>query len=38
MLRAVSRLAPRLAPRAEAALGSRSMSLAGMKGERQGRA
>lgn len=33
MLRATARLAPRLAPRAEAALGTRSMSLQGMKGE-----
>lgn len=32
MLRACTRLAPRLAPRAEAAVGTRSMSLAGMKG------
>ncbi|EFN55519.1 hypothetical protein CHLNCDRAFT_133937 [Chlorella variabilis] len=32
MLRAATRLAPRLAPRAEAALGTRGMSLAGMKG------
>lgn len=33
MLRAATRLAPSLIPRAEAALGTRSMSLAGMKGE-----
>lgn len=33
MLRAATRLAPSLVPRAEAALGTRSMSLAGMKGE-----
>jgi hypothetical protein len=32
MLRAATRLAPSLIPRAEAALGTRSMSLAGMKG------
>jgi hypothetical protein len=35
MLRAATRLAPSLIPRAEAALGTRSMSLAGMKGESQ---
>ncbi|KAL4436834.1 hypothetical protein ABPG75_003973 [Micractinium tetrahymenae] len=32
MLRACTRLVPRLAPRAEAVFGTRSMSLAGMKG------
>ncbi|PRW57560.1 l-inducible nipa [Chlorella sorokiniana] len=32
MLRATARLAPRLLPRAEAALGTRGMSMAGMKG------
>ena len=33
MLRATARLAPRLAPRAEAALGTRGMSMAGLKSE-----
>lgn len=32
MLRATARLAPRLLPRAEAALGTRGMTMAGMKG------
>ena len=37
MLRALTRKASALAPRAEAALGTRSMAMAGMKGERRDR-
>ena len=37
MLRATARLVPALLPRAEAAVGTRSMSMAGLKGAWRGR-